>query len=95
MLAGLIITTMFISIITASLASVSLQGRSDLRGVKVILERLLPVTNGTFVACKNIRIRRKERYARGRIEGVCYTRCYLTKRQFYLIGLPLFFRSLL
>ncbi|XP_029208436.2 uncharacterized protein LOC114972084 [Acropora millepora] len=35
MLAGLIITTMFISIITASLASVSLQGRSDLRGVKV------------------------------------------------------------
>lgn len=45
MLAGLIITTMFISIITASLASVSLQGRSDLRGVKVILDRLLPVIN--------------------------------------------------
>ena len=67
MLAGLIITTMFISIITASLASVSLQGRSDLRGVKVILDRLLPVINRTFVACKNRRIRRKERHGRGRI----------------------------
>jgi len=35
MLAGLIITTMFISIITTSMTSVSLEGRTNLRGVTV------------------------------------------------------------
>ncbi|XP_068761976.1 uncharacterized protein [Montipora capricornis] len=35
MLAGLIITSMFISIITTSLASVSLEGRTNIRGLKV------------------------------------------------------------
>lgn len=35
MLAGLIIITMFIGIVTTALTSVSLEGRNNLRGVKV------------------------------------------------------------
>lgn len=41
MLAGLIITTVFISIITTSLTSVSLEGRTNLRGVAVGMALIL------------------------------------------------------
>lgn len=51
MLAGLIITTMFISIITSALTSVSMAGRTNLRGVTVgvgssmieLVQQVLPV----------------------------------------------------